>query len=219
VHHTEHVLAALYGRGLDNVRIELQQDRVPVVSAGSCAGFWDALAEAGTASQDAPRRVFRLTRAVRQTTALAAPAGAPGVIAAGACRELLAYPAETFSATYVFDVPHLPGMHRGLADYDSGEPFMERVGAARTYVLAVERSSLGAILDVTGRDVIVLTPDSPQPLVDEVARHKLLDLVGDLALLGRPLLARVVALRTGHTAHHDFLRLLTASGALELWPA
>ena len=96
---------------------------------------------------------------------------------------------------------------------------MERVGCARTYVLAVERSSLGAILEVTGRDVIVLTPDSPQPLVDEVARHKLLDLVGDLALLGRPLLARVVALRTGHTAHHDFLRLLTASGALELWPA
>ena len=96
---------------------------------------------------------------------------------------------------------------------------MERVGAARTYVLAAERSSLGAILDVTGREVIVLKPDSPQALVDEVARHKLLDLVGDLALLGRPLLARVVALRTGHTAHHEFVRLLAATGAVEVSPA
>lgn len=221
VHHTEHILAALLGAGIDNVLVEVDGDRLPVVTGGSCAGFLTALAEAGAAELDAPRLVYTLRESLFHQAPLDVPnAGAPAATASaseGVTRWLLAQPAATLSVAYVLHVPSVPGMRVGRAEFDeSREPFAARLGQARTYFLKLETAGLASLLSSAQRDYIVLDPGSSQALVDEVAEHKIVDLLGDLALLGRPLRARLVAFRTGHRFHHELVRRLVAEELLML---
>ena len=226
VHHTEHVLAALLGCGVDNALIELDCDRVPVLGGGSCREFTRALRAAGLVEQDAPRTVYVLTEPVYLSTPLDSPRGAaeqtsaeptPSSAPAAPARTLLAMPARTLSVSYVFQVPAVPDMRAGLCEFTAGATaFDDQLAAARTYYLQLERSAVAPLLSSAQRDYLVLDAGSPQALVDEVAHHKTVDLLGDLFLLGRPLLARLCAWRTGHRFHHEFLRTLFRRGVVEL---
>jgi UDP-3-O-[3-hydroxymyristoyl] N-acetylglucosamine deacetylase/UDP-3-O-[3-hydroxymyristoyl] N-acetylglucosamine deacetylase/3-hydroxyacyl-[acyl-carrier-protein] dehydratase len=220
VHHTEHILAALLGCGIDNALIELSCDRVPVLAGGSCQAFTHALRAAGLLGQDAPRQVYMLTEPVYLSAPLDSPqpaTAAPLTTVAPAHRALFALPARTLSVSYVFQVPAVPGMRAGLCEFAAGAyAFDDQLAAARTYYLQLEKEAVAPLLSSAQRDYVVLDAASPQELVDEVARHKTADLLGDLFLLGRPLLARLSAWRTGHRFHHEFLRTLFRRGLVRL---
>jgi UDP-3-O-acyl-N-acetylglucosamine deacetylase len=217
VHHTEHVLAALAGAGLDNVVIELKGDRLPVVTAGSCAGFLGALQQAGFVEQPAPRRVFRLRQPVYQTRPLATPSGQDPALEQAARRYIAGLPADTFAVTYVFHVPHLVGLPIGLAEYDvEVDEFADGLGAARTYFLETEQTQVNNLLNEVRQAFILLTASSPAALVHEVARHKAMDFLGDLMVLGRLVLGRFFAFRSGHRLHHQLAHWLVQSDSLEL---
>lgn len=215
VHHTEHILAALAGSGVDNVLVELDCDRIPVVTGGSCLAFSQALSTAGLKPLEAPRSVFRLKRPIEIEAELDVPAGADNMVPS-ARRYVLGVPASGFSASYLFQVPALPGMGTGFAEYVEGrDDFLTGVGSARTYYLRMEESRVSELLSSARHDYIVLDQDSSQEVVDEVARHKLVDFWGDLRLLGKPVSGRFAAFRTGHRFHHDLIRRLVNENYLE----
>jgi len=215
VHFTEHILAALAGCDVDHVLIEMDSDRVPVVTGGSSLGFAEALTAAGTTKLDAPRTVFRLKRPIHFETALDVPTGAAAP-AKAARRYIQGVPADCFAASYIFHVPTVAGMRIGLAEFQQDRDHFESgIGRARTYYLDVETANVSGLLSSAREDFIVLHSGSPQEDVDEVARHKLMDLWGDMHLLGKPVWGRFAAFRTGHRFHHDLIRKLAGEGYLE----
>jgi UDP-3-O-acyl-N-acetylglucosamine deacetylase len=215
IHHTEHILAAIAGLGLDNVRVELDGDRIPVVTGGSCLGFSQALALAGRVLLPEPRTVFRLKRPFEMNDDLDTPAGSEGRVT-HAFRHVLGTPASEFSARYYFQVPTVPAMPSGLAEFAEGrDDFMTVLASARTYYLRVEQPELSRLLSSARHEYIVLDEKSSWELVHEVARHKLVDFWGDLRLLGKPLRGRFVAHRTGHGFHHELVRRLVYGDYLE----
>lgn len=214
VHHTEHILAALAGLGVDDVVVEMNTDRIPVVSGGSCEAFSRALARAGKSAHAEPRRVLALKRPLEWAQGLDAPAGTDQ--STSAVRQVLGVPASRFSATYLFHVPALPGLRIGLAEFDEGkDDFGATLARARTYYLHSEERNLAGLLSRARHDYIVLDAGSPQELVDEVARHKLVDFWGDLRLLGQPIWGSFAVFRTGHKFHHALIRKLVHEDYLE----
>jgi UDP-3-O-[3-hydroxymyristoyl] N-acetylglucosamine deacetylase/3-hydroxyacyl-[acyl-carrier-protein] dehydratase len=201
VHTVEHVLAALQGLGIDNVRLELTGREVPEPSDGSAAPFVELLEQAGVVEQPAPRDEFVIRR--------------PVVYQAGDV-QIVGLPAEQLrlSFTLQFDNPVLGTQHLSL-DL-SPEAFKREIARARTFVLYrdVERlRSAGLIRGGSLRNAIVVKDDgllNEEPLryPDEAVRHKILDLLGDLALLGRPLRGQVHAVRSGHAHNLRFVRAL-----------
>jgi UDP-3-O-[3-hydroxymyristoyl] N-acetylglucosamine deacetylase len=203
------------GCNVDNVMVELDSDRIPVVTGGSCRGFVEALAAAGVQALAAPRTVYRLKRPLYFEAELDVPAGAeapPG----SALRYIQGVPADEFAASYVFHVPAVEGMRVGIAEFEQRrDDFTAGIGRARTYYLRVEQANVSGLLSSARHDYIVLHAESPQADVDEVARHKLMDLWGDLCLLGKPVWGRFAAFRTGHRFHHDLIRKLADEDYLE----
>ena len=214
VHHTEHILAALAGCGLDNVVVELDGDRIPVVSGGSCLAFCRVLLDAGLVPLPEPRCVFLLKRPIDLAVALDLPAGAPA--ATTAQRLVLGLPASGFSASYLFQVPALPDLRLGFAEFvEERDDFHSALASARTYYLRTEQSVVSELLSGARHEYMVIDRDSSQEDVDEVARHKLVDFWGDLRLLGKPVWGRFAAFRTGHRFHHDLIRTLVNEDYLE----
>jgi len=217
IHHTEHLLAAVAGAGIDNVVIEVNTDRIPIVSAGSCADFHEALLKAGIKNQNVPRQVFVLKKPIHLEAKLSTPSNQVEITSADMKRYILGTPGDSFSVSYVFHVPHINKMRIGFAEYYSTlNSFEENLSKARSYFLMCELEDISTLLSATHQDFIVLTEQSPNSMVHEVARHKILDFIGDLMVLGRPITGRFIAVRSGHQHHHDFVRELMDDGCLEL---
>jgi len=215
VEHTEHLLAAMAGCGLDNVCIEMDCEHIPVVSGGSCRDFTKAITKVGLKFLTSPRFVYRLKKPLYLSVPLDVPGGSQTAGAASE-RYLVGVPGDGLNATYLFDVPAVSGLPRGLAEYDARrDSFGDALDKARTYYLRVEMNEVKSVLSKAREDYIVLDGRSSQADVDEVARHKLVDLLGDLLLLGRPLLGRFAAFRTGHKFHHDLVRKMIHEDYLE----
>jgi UDP-3-O-[3-hydroxymyristoyl] N-acetylglucosamine deacetylase len=206
----EHLLAAAYALRLDNLRIELDGPEVPDLD-GCARAFCELLASGGMREQGAQRRVLRLARAVE--------------IRAGE-RWIRAEPAERLDLGAAIDFAH-PAI--GVQSFELGEltpaSFAREVAPARTFgflaeLPALQRDGLargGDLARVLILDESALLTPGGLRFPDEYARHKLLDLVGDLALLGRPLAARVRVARGGHALHHALVAELAA--LLESGPA
>lgn len=196
----EHLLAALYGLKIDNARIEVDGPEIPILD-GSAGPFAARLLEAGIREQDAPARHLSLTEPIWIGTEGKGP-DSPSV---------LALPAEGFALTAAIDFPY-PGAVRQayhcaasvLADQGR---FLAELAPARTFCFEEEvKAILAAGLGGGGsleNTVVVSAAGTSTPLrySDELARHKTLDLLGDLALVGARLSAHVIALRAGHTLH------------------
>ena len=191
----EHLLAALVGLGVDNVVVELNQSEVPIMD-GSAASFVYLLHEAGLRRLAAPRRYLKMFR--------------PVSLSRGDKRIAL-YPSDHFKVTYSisFDHPLLRHMSRTLTVTETS--FVDEIAPARTFgflkeveMLRRKGLALGGSLDnaVVLGDTGVL--NNRLRFEDEFVRHKILDAIGDLALVGHPVIGHLVAHRGGHGLHTAF---------------
>ncbi|MEM7811377.1 MAG: UDP-3-O-acyl-N-acetylglucosamine deacetylase [Planctomycetota bacterium] len=200
---TEHVLAALAGLGVDNCVIEVDAAELPGMD-GSALPFVEAILEAGLVDQEAASAVT----AIAGTVELFRPAG-QWVRAIGTGRSEL-------SVRYSLDYGEgSPVRAAEIAFAITPETFATELAPARTFVTTDEIDALKAAgygTRVTENDVLVLGPGGPVGtdfrLPDECARHKLLDVVGDLALLGRVAAIDVTAVRSGHALNRALARRL-----------
>lgn len=207
VHHTEHVLAAIALCGVDNVRVEMEADRLPVTPGGTCAEFVAALKGAGLVMQDAPRCVYSLKKPVflldRENTRGEETAVPP--LKDG--RYVLGLPADRLSVSTVFHWSHMSTLPVGVAEYeaDNGEADPTLL-QARSYWVESEKEQVRKLLGPVQDQLMMLYPGCPAELAHEAARHKIVDFIGDMWILGRPLIGRFVAFRAGHRIHHELVR-------------
>jgi UDP-3-O-[3-hydroxymyristoyl] N-acetylglucosamine deacetylase len=206
----EHLLAALRGGGVDNAYIEVDNLEVPIMD-GSAERFTELVERAGVAAQPAARRALRVRRKVE--------------VAAGA-RRISVEPCEGYEIDCLIDFAHpLIGTQRLRFDALDAAAFNREIAPARTFGFTAEIEALRRANLIRGGSIenaIVLTPDgmlneTPLRRRDEFVRHKILDIIGDLALLGMPLLGRVRAERSGHIFHATLMtKLLRADAAWEV---
>ena len=194
----EHILAALYGLGIDNLYLDLDAMEAPILD-GSCSRYVEEILKDGQDSiveQDAPRRYLVIEKPieVRQDNKFA------GIYPS--------VPAGRLQATYLIEFDHL-AIGRQQIDMElTPETFCRELAAARTFgfVSDIEYlKGLGLIRGGTLDNAVVLSPDEilNQELryPDEFVRHKLLDLLGDIALVGYPVIGHLRAERAGHAIH------------------
>ncbi|GEM_PF-487161 len=216
VHHTEHVLAAIAFAGVDNLRVEINSDRLPFMTDGSCAPFYDLIQQAGLADQGLPRKIYRLKEPAfflddRGTTGV--PLDAPSVQNG---RYILALPSEGFSVSTVFHWSHVESLPVGVAEYEALNESTERsLLTSRSYLVETEKEHVRGLLGPIEDRVMMLYPGCPPALAQEAARHKIVDFIGDMMILGKPLAGRYLAFRAGHRIHHEFLQSLIAQDLLE----
>jgi len=201
----EHLLAALIGMGVDNARIELDGAEVPLLD-GSAREWVQAIATAGITAQSSPRSVHPVQQPiwVRQGDAFVAALPAPGL---------------RFTYGIDFDLPAIGNQWHSWAAGGSGftgsSDFAREIAPARTFGLADQIDYLrsqglikGGSLDnalVCGADGWV---NPPLRFENEPARHKLLDLIGDLSLLGTIPTAHYLAYKASHQLHTQLAQLL-----------
>ena len=191
----EHLLAALVGLGVDNVSIELNQAEVPIMD-GSAASFVYLVHEAGIQSQTSSRRFLKITR--------------PISLSRGEKR-IAVYPSDYFKVTYSISFDHPLLRHQSRTQRVTEDSFIEDIAPARTFGFLNEVEQLrqkGLALGGSLDNAIVLGETGVLNNVlrfeDEFVRHKILDVIGDLALIGHPLIGHVVAHRGGHALHASF---------------
>jgi len=190
----EHVLSAIAGLRIDNATIELNAPELPC-GDGSSALFAEPILEAGIVEQDAPRKVFK----IREPIVIEEP---DGMIAA--------MPFEAEGMRVVYDLDYGAQGHRirhQTFSYNIAEgDYLREVAPARTYSLREEAEALqaaGLCRHLTPRDILVVGDDgnpidNAYRFDDEPVRHKTLDVIGDLSLIGAPIQGRVLAVRSGH---------------------
>ncbi|WP_223999260.1 UDP-3-O-acyl-N-acetylglucosamine deacetylase [Aureimonas sp. SA4125] len=199
----EHLMAALYAMGVDNVAIEIHGNEIPIMD-GCSAAFVAAIESVGLRSQVARRRYIRVLKPVR--------------VEMGACvAEYLPHPGTRFEIEIDFPTPAI-GRQTFAADLTPGL-FRDELARARTFgfMKDVERlwasgHALGSSLDnsvVIGDDDRIINPDGLR-FVDEFVRHKALDAVGDQALAGGRILGCYRSYRGGHKLNAMALQALLA---------
>ena len=205
----EHLLAALRGGGVDNVYIEVDNLEIPIMD-GSAESFTNMIERAGVVEQPLARKALL----VRET-----------VLIEQGDRRIQIEPADSYEIDCLIDFQHpLIGTQHFRVDLTNGS-FGREIAAARTFgfteeIEALRRANLirGGSLD----NAIVLTQDgmlneTSLRFTDEFVRHKILDIIGDLALLGMPILGRVTAHKSGHILHAALMtKLLRQRTAWEI---
>lgn len=193
----EHLLAATRGLGVDNLVVEIDAAELPAMD-GSAAPFVTLLYEAGIEIQAGPRRPLRVTETIR--------VGQDG-------RWIQIAPAPELKISYTLDLDH-PAIGVQVVSLNPTETrFVQEVASARTYgflkdleLMRQQGLARGGSLDnaVVVGDRRVL--NGALRFRDEFVRHKILDVIGDLALLGRPVVGHVVARNGGHALNHELVR-------------
>jgi UDP-3-O-[3-hydroxymyristoyl] N-acetylglucosamine deacetylase len=201
----EHVLAALYSCGIDNVYVELDALELPILD-GSSQPYIDLLARAGTRTLRRRRRYLRVTKPLEFSDG---------------DRRIGIYPAEEFQVHCFVDYHHPVVGPQEVKMIVDRESFSRELAPARTFGFLKDfpgMQAMGLIRGGSVENAIVLDNDSvlngPLRFPDEFGRHKALDLIGDLALVGRPLKARVVAHKAGHASHTQLVTRLLADRTL-----
>src|SRR3954462_14612311 len=191
----EHLLAALVSVGVDNVIVELNSPEVPIMD-GSAAPFIYLINEAGVKRLQTPRKYLKIIR--------------PIAISRGDKRIAL-FPSDHFKVTYSVSYDHPLLRHQARTLRITEESFVEQIAPARTFtflkdveMLRQNGLALGGSLDnaiVLGETGVL---NNALRFDDEFVRHKILDAVGDLALVGYPVIGHLVAHRAGHGLHTEF---------------
>jgi len=200
----EHCMSALAGLQIDNALIQIDGPELPC-GDGSALEFVNAIRNSGIVEQEAPRKYHKITEPITVQNGDAT---------------LVALPCEQIDFQILFDL-----------DYDGHEilrrqlhafrmshgNYSEEIAPARTFSLQHEAQALwdrGMCTHLTPEDVLVIGEDGPINnsfhFDNEPARHKVLDLIGDLYLLGHPIQGRIVAYRSGHALNHELVRQLRA---------
>ncbi|MGA9509102.1 MAG: UDP-3-O-acyl-N-acetylglucosamine deacetylase [Candidatus Sulfotelmatobacter sp.] len=189
---TEHLLSAFTGLGLDNAIVELDNLELPILD-GSALPFVELIQKSGIRKQRRPRRYMKILREFEMREGN---------------KFISVYPAGSYSISYSINFPHpLIGKETFQVELSNGS-YLRNIAAARTFGSRADEKAMrnmGLIRGASRENCIVLTRDGiengPLRFNDEFVRHKVLDLVGDLALLGKPILGKVVADRAGHAMH------------------
>jgi UDP-3-O-[3-hydroxymyristoyl] N-acetylglucosamine deacetylase len=205
---TEHLLAAIYSCGIDNVFIDIDAIEVPILD-GSAEPFMRLIDQAGIRRLRRKRRYLKVVKPVE-------------VIEDG--RRIRISPANEFRVRCYVDFPHPLVGQQEVDMVVNAESFRRVLSRARTFCFESDIEPLRAMGLIRGgslENAIVLTKDSvlngPLRFPDEFGRHKALDLIGDLALVGLPLLGRVEASKAGHSLHTQLVsRLLADPSAWEI---
>jgi UDP-3-O-[3-hydroxymyristoyl] N-acetylglucosamine deacetylase len=187
----EHLLAALHSLGIDNVRVELSHSEVPIMD-GSAAPWVYLIQDAGVREQTAPRQAMQILQAIQ--------------VQQGDKRAAL-YPSDRFKISYTIGFDHPLLRHQQKTIDLNEQTFIDEIAPARTFgflkeveLLRQRGLALGGSLDnaiVLGETGVL----NPLRFDDEFVRHKILDVIGDLALLGHPILGHLVVHRGGHALH------------------
>jgi UDP-3-O-[3-hydroxymyristoyl] N-acetylglucosamine deacetylase len=189
---TEHLLSALIGTGIDNAIIELDNLELPILD-GSALPFVEMIQRAGIRKQRRARSYLRICRELELREGN---------------KFIAVYPAESYSVSYTIDFPHpLIGREVFQADLSDGQ-YLRGIAPARTFGFLHEADAMrqqGLIRGASKENAVVLTREGvlnpPLRFTDEFVRHKVLDLIGDLALVGKQILGSIVADRAGHAMH------------------
>ncbi|MBS7778878.1 UDP-3-O-acyl-N-acetylglucosamine deacetylase [Acidovorax sp. CCYZU-2555] len=206
VHTVEHLMSAIAGLGLDNLFIDITAEEVPILD-GSSSSFVFLLQSAGIALQDAPKRFIRVKRPVE--------------VREGEGKNLKWArfdPYHGFKLRFEIDFAHPAVDSTGqCVEFDLGEDnYVRDIARARTFgftkdveMLRTNGLALGGGLDnaIVMDDYKVLNSDGLR-YDDEFAKHKILDAIGDLFVIGKPLLAAYSAFRSGHGMNNQLLRAL-----------
>jgi len=207
---TEHLLSALVGFGVDNVIVELDNLELPILD-GSALPYVEAFAQVGLKQQRRRREYLRILKPVevREGT-----------------KFIGVYPGSGYGIDYTIDFPRPIGCEAFATDLEAAGDYARLIAPARTFGWREDEAKLrdmGLIRGASPECAIILTAEGVQnpPLRfdDEFVRHKVLDLIGDLALAGRRIQGRVIAERAGHAMHTALVqRLLKDRSAWELAP-
>jgi UDP-3-O-[3-hydroxymyristoyl] N-acetylglucosamine deacetylase len=189
---TEHVLSAFIGMGIDNAIVELDNLELPILD-GSSQPFVDMIRKVGIRKQRRARKYLKIRREVEMREGN---------------KFIGVYPADSYSVSYSINFPHpLIGKETFQVELTNGN-YLKHIAPARTFGSREDEQAMrnmGLIRGASRENCIVLTRDGiengPLRFSDEFVRHKVLDLVGDLALLGKQVLGKVVADRAGHAMH------------------
>lgn len=204
---TEHLLSALVGMGVDNVIVEMNNLEVPILD-GSALPYVQAFESIGLKQQRRKREYIRILKEVE--------------VREGS-KFIGVYPGRGYSIDYRIDFPEPIGFEVFRGDLATGD-YMKLIAPARTFGFKEDEAMLrnmGLIRGVSDESAIILSrqgvENGPLRFDDEFVRHKVLDLIGDLALAGRRIEGRVVAERAGHAMHTALVqRLMRDRSAWEL---
>ena len=193
----EHLLAAIYGLGISNLAVDVHGEEIPGVD-GSALPFVELFRKLGIADQKEKRAAYRVSEPIF-------------------CHEngkaISIYPSERFEVSYCLDYDY-PGLRNQKAEYTiSSEIFESQIAPCRTFCTQDEARELkqrGFGLGGTPENNIIVSPDGSHEkglrFPDECVRHKILDVVGDLSLLGFPVLGKVIGIRSGHSLNRKLVQ-------------
>jgi len=199
----EHLLSALYALGVDNAIIELDNFEVPILD-GSALPYTEAIQKTGIARLQTPRIYMRIEK--------------PFILEEGT-KSIAIYPSDSLSLEYEIGFAHPLIGHQKLQVEITPENYRDFIAPARTFGFYHEVEALqaaGLVRGGTLENAIVLTDsgmlnETSLRYPDEFVRHKILDLLGDFALIGQPVLGRLTANRAGHALHTRFVAALLDS--------
>ncbi len=198
----EHLLSAFYGLGIDNLRIELEGPEIPA-GDGSAIEYVRLIEASGVHTLDAPKKIIRVEQPVYWSQ---------GDI------QIVALPSPEFRISYTLHYPQSPVIRTQF--YSFNERYKEEIAPCRTFSLyeeiapflekgLIKGGGLGNALIIQGDRI--LNPEGAR-FPDEMVRHKVLDMIGDLSLLGGFLQGHILSVRSGHAANVAFAKLLRSQG-------
>ncbi|MEE9269340.1 MAG: bifunctional UDP-3-O-[3-hydroxymyristoyl] N-acetylglucosamine deacetylase/3-hydroxyacyl-ACP dehydratase [Candidatus Krumholzibacteria bacterium] len=201
IYTVEHLLAACYGLHVDNLLIEISANEPPVPKSGSYESYVQAFKRAGFVSQDAPVNLFEVDHLITHQE--------DGI-------EIYATPSDTFRVSFTIQFQN-KFIGTQYASFEvTPEVFEKEISPARTFVLGKDIEELrqaGLIKGGSLDNAIVFNDEgmvNEQPLrfPDECVRHKVLDLIGDLSLLGASIRGHIHAVKSGHSSNLRFVKKL-----------
>lgn len=195
----EHFMAALAGLGIDNIMVELDNAELPGLD-GSAKEFLEALKKSGIAEQDAPKKILKVKEPVW----------------CGKGEGMLAiFPDDNFKISYTLSYKNKSIGTQFLSLSVNEDTFESDIAPARTFCLEEEAAALlkiGLGKGANYNNTLVMGKDGPVKNVlrfpDEPVRHKILDLIGDLYLLGAPIQGHVIAIKSGHALNMELVKKL-----------
>src|SRR5258707_3658250 len=195
----EHLLAALVSLGVDNVVVELNHPEVPIMD-GSAAPFIYLIHEAGLKRLPAARRYMKILRPLSLTRG---------------DKRIAVYPSDHFKVTYSIAFDHPLLRHQSRTIRLTEDAFIDEIAPARTFGFLKEVEWMrqhGLALGGSLENAIVIGDtgvlNNSLRFEDEFVRHKILDVIGDMALVGHPLIGHLVAHRGGHALHTEFAAMV-----------
>ena len=205
----EHLLSAVFAMDIQNLVVELSEEEVPIMD-GSAMPFVRLLKNAGRVTQEKEKTRLFLTQPIEITDGN---------------RSIAIYPADVLHIEYFVDYPHPKIGKQSYSYRHSRSKFIRQIASARTFGFLSEIRLLqkrGLVRGGSLQNSVVMDERgvrNPEPFrfPDEMVRHKILDLMGDLALLGSPVAGRIVAHRAGHTLHAALVKAILANNPTPAW--